>query len=247
MDFSGYRRPTVERRIANRMMSLGIASRLEYLERLRSSRDEAEALLGRIAIKVSRFYRNPEAFELLRRELLPDLRGARPLRAWCAGCGNGEEAYTVAMLLDEAGALGAVEATDIDPAALAAGERAVYPLAAAEDLPLDLAARYLAPVDNAWVEVGAQLRRRVRFTRHDLVFAALPGWTGFDLVSCRNVLIYLQSQPRREALRNLCAALRPGGLLFLGEAEWPPELLMGALEPVAHGARIFRYAGKENA
>jgi chemotaxis methyl-accepting protein methylase len=94
--------------------------------------------------------------------------------------------------------------------------------------------------------VSAELRRRVRFTRHDLVFAALPGRRGFDLVSCRNVLIYLQPQPRREALRNLCAALRPGGLLFLGEAEWPPELLPGTLEPVARGARIFRYVGKEN-
>ena len=90
------------------------------------------------------------------------------------------------------------------------------------------------------VEVRPQVRGRVRFTRHDLLFASVPGWSGFDLVSCRNVLIYLQNEGRNEVFGTLRRALRPGGLLFLGEAEWPPETIAGSMEVVGQSARIFR-------
>jgi chemotaxis methyl-accepting protein methylase len=245
MDFSGYRRSTVERRIANRMVSVGVDSHEAYLAVLASSAGEAERLLDRLAIKVSRFYRHAPAFDLLRRELLPALARSRtgaPLRLWSAGCGHGEEAYTLALLLDEGGYAGRVEATDIDSAALAAAGRGVYPLAAADELPPELAARYLAPVhdgERITLHVADALRERVHFTRHDLLFAAMPGGGGFDLVSCRNVLIYLQAESRREALRALCRALRPGGLLLLGEAEWPTHGEL-ALAQVGRAERIFR-------
>ena len=246
MDFSRYRAATVQRRIANRMISLRIASWEDYLALVRSSPDEAERLLERIAIKVSRFYRNPEAFDRLRAELIPQLCGeaaGAPLRVWSAGCGNGEEAYTLAMLLDDAGNAGVVEATDIDPAALAAGEAGSYPVEAAEDLPLDLAARHLATVDDGArirLQVSPALRARVRFARHDLLFAAAPSPSGFHLVSCRNVLIYLENEARREVLRVLQRALCPGGLLFLGEAEWPPDAMLDSLDVISQSERIFR-------
>jgi chemotaxis methyl-accepting protein methylase len=242
-DFSRYRAATVQRRILNRMISVGAQSLGAYLLLLESSRDEAARLLDRMAIKVSRFYRNRASFDLLRRSVLPALAAAgAPLRVWSAGCGCGEEPYTLAMLLDEAGAAGEVLASDIDPAALAAAGRGLYAAEAAAELPAELAARYLEPAGKGRLLAGAAVRARVRFERHDLQHGALPGApaAGFDLVSCRNLLIYLQADVRQEALGTLVRALRPGGVLFLGEAEWPAEGQAAALECISHAARLFR-------
>jgi len=246
MDFSRYRAGTVHRRIANRMLSLGLRSHGAYLELLKGSQDEAGRLLDRIAIKVSRFYRHAPAFDRLRAEVVPALgreSGGAPLRLWSAGCGCGEEPYTLAMLLDEAGVAGVIEATDIDPSALTAASRGRYSPESALELPAALAARYLSAVGERphfELEVDECLRGRVRFRRHDLLFAAVPGWSGFDLVSCRNVCIYLEAEARLEAYRALSRALRPGGVLLLGESEWPPEPVMRMLAPVAGAQRIFR-------
>jgi chemotaxis methyl-accepting protein methylase len=240
-DFSRYRAATVHRRILNRMISVGAESLGAYLLLLESSRDEAARLLDRVAIKVSRFYRNRASFDLLREKVLPALaaRGA-PLRIWSAGCGCGEEPYTLAMLLEEAGLPGEIVANDIDPSALAAAQRGLYNAEAAAELPAALAARYLAPADRGRLLVGAEVRARVRFVRHDLQLGALPQGGGFDLVSCRNMLIYLQAEVREEVCGTLAGALRPGGYLFLGEAEWPPEACTARLECVSHAARLFR-------
>jgi chemotaxis protein methyltransferase CheR len=245
-DFSRYRVATVHRRILNRMISVGAASLESYLDMLRSSEDEAAHLLNRISIKVSRFYRNRASYDLLRGRALQELAaraGYRELRIWSAGCGCGEEPYTLAMLLDEAGLPGTVQATDIDPMALEAAEGGVYGAEAAAELPLELRARYLMPVASGQrrlLAVKPELRARVRFTRLDLLSGALPGDDGFHVVACRNVLIYLQENVRDGVYGTLRRALLPGGYLFLGEAEWPNEALAGSLEAVGRGVRMFR-------
>ena len=244
MDFTRYRVATVQRRIANRMISVGADSFEDYLTLLRDSEDEAALLLNRVSIKVSRFYRNRTSFDLLRTRVLPDLaRGAAPLRIWSAGCGCGEEPYSLAMLLEEAGLPGTIDATDIDPAALEAAQGGVYAAEAAAELPAELAARYLVPVFNgrrSLVAVARALRERVAFAAHDLLSGTVPGDGRFDLVSCRNVLIYLQADVREQVLASLRRALRPGGYLFLGEAEWPSDALSASLESLGHSARLFR-------
>ena len=244
VDFSRYRAATIERRIANRMLSVGARSFDTYLALLEASHDEAGQLLNRISIKVSRFYRHRAAFDALRAQAIPRLAAGRaPLAIWSAGCGCGEEPYTLAMLLEEAGVEGTVLATDIDPAALEAAERGLYAPESIHELPQDLAGRYLVPIDDGrrrFFGVREALRARVRFMRHDLLFASAPAGAPFDLVSCRNVLIYLQRDVRDEAFRTLRRAVRPGGYLCLGEAEWPPEPLDGSLDPLARPARVFR-------
>jgi chemotaxis protein methyltransferase CheR/two-component system CheB/CheR fusion protein len=245
VDFSRYRAATVERRIANRMISVGAGSFESYLELLQRSQDEARELLARISIKVSRFYRHCPTFDLLREEVLPRLAAERraPLRVWSAGCGCGEEPYTLAMLLEETGVPGEVVATDIDPAALGAAQVGLYPAEAAAELPRELASRFLVPLhDGGRARVGVReaLRPRVRFVRHDLLFAAPPAGGAFDLVCCRNVLIYLQRPVRDEVLGSLRGAVRPGGFLCLGEAEWPPDSAAAALECLSHQGRVFR-------
>lgn len=248
VDFSQYRTATVQRRLRNRMITVGAKTLDDYLGLIRTCPDEVERLAERLTIKVSRFYRNSPVFEALRREILPRLvseRGGRPLQIWVSGCGCGEEAYTLAMLLEECGADGVIAATDVDAFALRSAERGVYPPAAVQELPAELADRYLRPVrqrGSIAYEVDASLRARVRLHRHDVI-SGVPGPFGpgaCTLVSCRNVLIYLQKDAQERALQALLDALAPRGVLVLGEAEWPTAPVLNALEVVAHKARIFR-------
>lgn len=244
VDFSQYRPATIERRIRSRMLALGVASLSEYVQQLAASPDEAEALAERLVIKVSRFYRNSTTFDLLRSRVVPTLVDAAqgaPLHVWCAGCSCGEEAYTYAMLLDEAGVAGTVEATDIARDALAAAAAGTYPSAALDELPEELALRYLEPVSARGEQryrVADVLRERVRFTRHDVTAGPLKG--SFSIVSCRNVLIYLQRTAQARAMHHLSAGLAVGSVLVLGEAEWPSPALEPTLEVLGHKARVFR-------
>lgn len=246
-DFSRYRAATVYRRIRNRMIALGIASLPEYLVRLESRQDEALPLLERLTIKVSRFYRNRATFDLLRAHVLPGLaraRGGEPVRVWSAGCGCGEEAYTLAMLLEEAGAPGFVCASDLDPGALAAARAGLYPAEALAELPDELCRRFVEPTDAgglARYRVRDAARARVRLVQHDLTSPApAPGTGRFDLVCCRNVLIYLQRDQQERTLRALCGSIEPGGFLCLGEAEWPRVLAPAAVVPLGRKTHLFR-------
>lgn len=239
VDFSRYRAATVRRRIQNRMISVGIRTLPEYSAFLAGSPEEATHLLDRIAIKVSRFYRHAPAWEALEASALPELAKLdRPLRVWSAACGYGQEVYTLAMMLDRAGLAGTVLGTDIDSVAIGEAEQGRYPAAAAAELPEALAARYVH-AEDAQIEVAAAIRARTSFARHDLIFAAAPG-RDFDIVSCRNMLIYLRRDARDEALVSLVGALREGGYLLLGEAEWPAEPVAPFLEPVSRSSRLFR-------
>jgi chemotaxis methyl-accepting protein methylase len=250
VDFAPYRAAMLQRRIANHLASTGAASVAEYLDLLRTTPAEPFRLLERITIKVSRFYRHAPAFDHLRDVVLPALAQARsgePLRIWCAGCGAGEEPYTLAMLMEKAGIDGSIEATDIDASALNEGRAGLYPLAATAELPAALATEFLEPIvagGQPVYGVHENLRARVRFTHHDVTSdEAAPGKGPFDLVSCRNVLIYLQRPAQLRATQRLIDVIREGGVLSLGEAEWPPPELMDRIEPLPHRTRLFRLRG----
>lgn len=247
-DFSGYRRGTVERRIANRMLSVGVRARGQYLALLEFSRQEPHRLLERITIKVSRFYRHRLTFDHLRACVLPDLARARddaPLRIWSVGCGGGEEPYSLAMLLEEAGIGGLIEASDIDPAVLDAANWATYPISATVELPSQLCQRFLEPIvmnGQPRYRVSRELRARVRFSHFDVTCESRPPPERcFDLVCCRNLLIYLDRATQLAAIRRLISAMADDGVLCLGEAEWPPPEVMPLLEPLPpHRTRLFR-------
>jgi chemotaxis methyl-accepting protein methylase len=244
-DFSCYRPSTIRRRVLNRMISVGASTFADYLTFLRDSEAESGLLLQRVTIKVSRFYRNGEVFDMLRERVIPELtqrRMSEPLTIWSAGCGYGEEPYTLAMLLDNAGVAGGVEATDIDRSALSAATEARYSEAALGELPLDWRARYLQALEQNY-EVMALIRTRVRFAHHDLTMIASTPTRRFDLVCCRNVLIYLAHDVQLRVLASLIGSIRPGGYLCLGEAEWPAPSLAAGLEPLGHKTRVFRVLG----
>jgi chemotaxis methyl-accepting protein methylase len=247
LDFSRYRHGTIVRRIHNRMLTVRLDTLERYLARLRADPDEASQLAERLAIKVSRFYRNAPTFDALADDILPALAAARhpaPLRLWSAGCGCGEEAYTLAMLLDQLGLPGVVEATDIDATALSRAAAGVYPASALAELPNHLAARYLRPVPGcarATYGVSADLRGRLRFRYHDLTSGrAAHVDAPCDLVACRNVLIYFEAPAQELALEAILSGLAEGGIVCLGEAEWPTSSLVEHFKPIDARKRLFR-------
>ena len=244
VDFTRYRLATVRRRVLNRMISARARTFEEYLSLLSSDAAEAQRLLSRVTIKVSRFYRNKVTFEALRGQVIPELVAARAdssLRVLSAGCGMGEEPYTLAMLLEEAGVPGTIEAMDIDSQALAAAARGQYDAAALGELPPELREKYLEPAAKGF-SICESLRRRVVFTRRDLTaMPTEPGLRGcYDLVCCRNVLIYFEREIQEQTLLALGRSIRPGGFLCLGEAEWPMASIAAALQALPHKTRIFR-------
>ena len=225
-DFSGYKRSTLVRRVERRMHVLGIDSGRAYLARIRADADECDALLRDLLINVTRFFRDAEAFEVLRVQVVEPLLRERPagedLRVWVPGCSSGEEAYTIAMLFAEAarvsGETPAVQifATDIDEQMLAIAREGSYPAAALMDLPAELRERYTVPHAERFT-IAASIRDMIRFSSHSLVKD--PPFSRIDLVSCRNLLIYFDDRLQQSVIPLLHYALKPGGYLFLGPSE----------------------------
>jgi chemotaxis methyl-accepting protein methylase len=221
----GYKPNCLRRRLAVRMRARGVHTYDAYAALLRQDASEYDRLLDALTINVTKFFRNREAWETLATRFLPplwtDARGA--VRCWSAGCASGEEAYTLAvLLLEHARALGrradrcVVDATDLDPTALAQARAGAYRATALDETPPDLAARYVTGA-GPWTVVD-DVRALVRFQAHDLLREPPPG-APYDLIACRNVVIYFE-RPNQERLYHTFAdALRPGGVLMLGKVE----------------------------
>jgi chemotaxis protein methyltransferase CheR len=192
-----------------------------FLGRLRGRDAEAlTALVEASVIGETYFFRHPEQFEALQRVLLRDAPREKPISIWSAGCSTGEEAYSLAMALLDAGRAGAgdhILATDVSARALAVAREGVYGEWSMRRLPPELRLRHFHQ-RGPLVSVRAEARTAVTFDRHNLVRDEAPG-SGFDLVVCRNVLIYFTSAAALEVAGRLLGAARPGGLLLLGPVE----------------------------
>jgi two-component system, chemotaxis family, CheB/CheR fusion protein len=226
LDFSAYKRATILRRLQRRMAAVGVQTLPDYRRYIDRHPDEARQLAAGFLIKVTEFFRDPDLFETLREQVLPqlivDARERGELRIWSAGCATGEEAYSLAMLLadllgDEFATLPVrIFATDIAADALDLARRGIYPASALQDLPPDLINRHFTHLDGVY-EVHRGVRELIVFGEHDLGRRA--PFPRIDLVLCRNVLIYFTAGLQRRALQRFAFALRPGGYLVLGKAE----------------------------
>jgi two-component system CheB/CheR fusion protein len=233
IDFNKYKLPTVMRRIERRMLVSHIPSVSDYADRIEQDPDELEDLRREMLIPVTGFFRDPAAFDALTREvLLPMLRdrpASKPVRVWSAGCASGEEAYSLAMALQEAcEQLGhwpgvKVFATDVDPRVLEIAATGNYPASIAEHLGQERSLRFFTRQGERML-VKPELRQLVLFARHNLLDDA--PFTKMDLVVCRNTLIYFQAEAQERVMRRLQYALVPRGVLFLGSSE-----SLGALQP----------------
>ena len=237
LDFTHYKPSTVTRRIERRLGLAQVRSVDEYLVRLRSERDELDALYRDLLIGVTRFFRDPEAFALLEQRILPELLAREPrnvpLRLWVAGCATGEEAYSLAILLQElAPTYGdrpiKIFATDVHRGSLEQATLGVYGEDAIANVSPDRLARYFTQNGNSY-QVVPELRQMVVFAQHNVISDA--PFTRVDLISCRNLLIYLQPPAQQRVLSFFHFALSQAGMLFLGPSE--------SLGPLADGFEII--------
>jgi len=243
-DFSLYKRATVLRRLDRRLRFNGVATLEEYLPLLRASAAEPEALVRDLLISVSGFFRDPEAFAALAEAVPALFAGKGPadaVRVWVVGCATGEEAYSIAILLREhAATLESppqiqIFATDIDAKGYAWGREALYPPAAVAGISPERLRRFFTREPGGF-RVGKPLREGVLFAVHNVLHD--PPFSRLDLVSCRNLLIYLQPEAQERVVETFHYALRAGGLLFLGASESAGE--SGAFVPAAGRERLYR-------
>lgn len=256
LDLSAYRRSSLERRLAARMVRLRLKDPEAYLERLRSDPSECDQLIEAIVIKVSSYFRDPLVFEVLAHRVLPVImerrrrEHTRQIRVWSAGCATGEEAYSLAILLAQALEdedfpwLPYICATDISPQALAAAQTGRYRRESLETTPLGILDRFFRPTAEGF-EVIPEIRRMVYFSRHDLtsrqsLAPADSVFGSFDLVLCRNVLIYFSLDLQKRVLEKLYRALNPGGILVIGTSESLPRGMESRLTAIDRPHRIFQ-------
>lgn len=244
-----YKDGCLRRRVAVRMRARGLASYQAYATLLKREPDEYERLMDALTINVTRLYRDAEVWEAVANTYLPErwqAAGAAPFKAWSAGCASGEELYTVAALVhrhaERSGTTPRLAATriigtDIDPASLRAAQRGVFSEAACAELPEELRRRYFGATPPH--EASAQLRALVEVQRLDLL-RDNPPTTGLQLITCRNVLIYLDRAGQERILRGFHEALVPGGLLVLGKVETLLGPLRKLFDAVDLRQRVFR-------
>jgi two-component system CheB/CheR fusion protein len=245
-DFTNYRQRTIARRIQRRMHVLQIDQVSDFLERLRKDRREVELLLQDLLIGVTNFFRDPDAFAALEREVIPHLfegkGGEDTIRVWVPGCATGEEAYSIAILLRECVArLGGgpklqVFASDIDEHALDVARIGRYPATISNDISPQRLERYFLREDGTY-RIVADLREICLFSSHDLLRDA--PFSRLDLISCRNLLIYLNSDLQDRVVPLFHYALNRNGYLFLGKSENVTRHSR-LFRPVENIHRIFR-------
>jgi two-component system CheB/CheR fusion protein len=251
IDFKRYKPATIQRRLHRRLLATGVPSLKEYRRYLQEHPEEHQRLISSFLIKVTEFMRNPELFDLLARQLIPELaararKEGRELRLWSAGCATGEEAYSLAIQvcetlggkLDEVGVR--IFATDLDAAAIAFARQGIYPASAVEDLSPATLEKYFNEAQGSY-----QVKKRVRsltvFGEHDLGQRA--PFPRIDLVMSRNVLIYFTPELQRHTLQLFAFSLQEGGYLVLGKAETtsPAGSLFAPYHP---GLKVFRRVGQ---
>ncbi|NIY73831.1 PAS domain-containing protein [Marivivens donghaensis] len=249
LDFTGYKSPTLLRRIARRMQILHLSKVEDYVDRLRQVDDEAEALIEELLINVTAFFRDPEYFEKLRTEVIEpmvkDPASQNEIRVWVPGCSSGQEPYTIAMLLNEAAReykyRGRIQvfATDIDRAMIEIAREGRYSAAAIGDLPERFRDSFIIGNTGSF-QIAPRIRDMVRFSVHSLIKD--PPFSKLDLISCRNLLIYMESDLQDKVIPLFHYALRPDGYLFLGPSEGISKKteLFRALN---QKARIFKRVG----
>jgi two-component system CheB/CheR fusion protein len=251
-NFGLYKEGTLRRRIERRMAMASIESAdgARYLEVLRADRTELHRLAMDLLINVTSFFRDPRVFEVLRTKIVPDIVRTHavdlPLRIWIAGCSSGEETYSLAMLFREEITAAKREiklqifASDIDADAVATAREGLYPNAIAADVSPARLSRFFSKDDHGY-RILPELRATIVFAVQDVL--ADPPFSRLDMVSCRNLLIYLRPEAQEKVISLFHFALREGGILLLGSAETIGNA-KGRFAVIDKAERIYRHIGR---
>lgn len=250
-DFNLYRRSTLYRRVERRMGIHRLNKISSYVRYLQENPQELDILFKELLIGVTRFFRDPPAWRILAKDVLPKLLSGRParsvVRAWVAGCSSGEEAYTLAMIFAEAlgeakstnGISLQIYATDLDKDAIDKARLSLFPENIVADVSPERLARFFVKEENGY-RVNKQIRSMVVFAPQNLIMD--PPFTKLDILCCRNLLIYLTPELQKKLFPLFHYSLNPGGVLFLGSAECIGGFIH-LFVPIAQKERIFKRNG----
>lgn len=222
IDLNLYKETQMKRRLNMFRQKKGFASFQQMFEEMKNNQRLMDEMLDRMTINVSEFFRNPERWEVLEKQfLLPMLQELPPgqrLKCWSAACSSGEEPYTLMMLLDKLGAVERAEvlATDLDKGIIEKAKKAFYVERALREVPPEFRRQYFK-ADQGMHRFSETLQRKVNFRQQNMLEDRFD--TGFDLIICRNVMIYFTEEAKRKLYHKFASALKPGGILFVGSTE----------------------------
>jgi chemotaxis protein methyltransferase CheR len=217
IDLALYKEAQMKRRLTSLRQKRGFATFAQYFEAISRDKQLFYEFLDRLTINVSEFFRNPGRWDVLENKILPRLQKQSPrLKCWSAACSTGEEPYTLSLILLRKRCEATLLATDIDEGALAKAKQGVYTERSLQDCPKELIARYFIK-DALSYRISDEVKNKVSFKKHNLL--ADPFDSGFDLIICRNVMIYFTDEAKHELYHKFSRALKPGGVLFVGSTE----------------------------
>lgn len=218
LDLSSYKETQMKRRLTSLRLKRGFTNFAAFYDALMKDEALRNEFLDRVTINVSEFWRNPVRWSVLERKFIPELVRRSPrLKCWSAACSTGEEPYTLAMILAEQGIQNSdVLATDIDENVLAKARIGEYPERSVRDVP-ELYRRKYFKEEGGVYRIDESLKRMVRFRKGDLLTDRFD--SDYDLIICRNVMIYFTESAKVELYHKFAQALKPGGILFVGSTE----------------------------
>ncbi|MNB72308.1 Chemotaxis protein methyltransferase Cher2 [compost metagenome] len=219
IDLSQYKEAQMKRRLTTLRTKNGYRTFADFYSAMMKDKELFYEFLDRMTINVSEFWRNPNRWEVLRDVILPELlTRSKRLKLWSAACSTGEEPYTLATILADKKILTdcSIVASDIDDGALAKAKQGLYLERSLKDVPRDVVSRYFTP-QGAMYEISDTFKKNIDFRKQNLLLDKFD--TGFDLIICRNVMIYFTEEAKDKLYHKFSASLRPGGYLFVGSTE----------------------------
>lgn len=221
IDLNSYKERQMKRRIEALITKNGIASYADYAFLLKHNKSMLDEFVNYITINVSEFYRNPEQWHVLEKEVIPYLldRFGKDLKIWSAACSTGDEPYSLVMLLSKFLPLNRIKiiATDIDKNVLHKAELGIYNVKSLKDLPQEFVDKYFIKLNDKSYQITPAVKECVSFRQHDLLKDIYPD--NCDLIVCRNVLIYFTDEAKSKVYSKFHSALKKDGLLFVGSTE----------------------------
>lgn len=221
LDLSSYKEKQMKRRITSLANRNGYSKLVEYFELINSNREKFDEFINFLTINVSEFFRNPEQWKVTEEIIFPNfLKKNQDIKIWSAACSTGEEPYTMAMILYKLGVPFNkinIVATDIDDAALEKAKKGLYSKSSLKNVPNDLENKFFEKLDDGKYSISSQIKNSIKFKKHNLLKDKY--FDGFDLIVCRNVMIYFTDEAKDIIYQKFSDCLKNDGILFVGSTE----------------------------